>query len=64
MYQMNQKAPVLVKFKGYENYINIRTISRQHKSPQSFDLPRPSFTDLEAPGISLSGTGTLLQTFT
>ena len=45
---MKKKEPVLVKFRGYENYINIRTISRQHKSPQSFDLPRPSFTDLEA----------------
>lgn len=45
---MNKKTPVLVKFRASEYYINIRTITRGKKSPQSFDLPRPSFTDLEA----------------
>lgn len=45
---MNQNSPILVKFSACENYIGIRTITRQRKSPQSFDIPRPSFTDLES----------------
>lgn len=47
---MRLKYPVLVKFRAYESCINIRTISRVNHSPQSFDLLRPSFTDLEADG--------------
>lgn len=54
---MNQKYPVLVKFRAYEHYINIRTITRQRRSPQSFDLPRPSFTDLEGDGHILVKDG-------
>lgn len=47
---MNDKRPILVKFRSDQHYINIRTVTRQRKSPQSFDLPHPSFTDLEADG--------------
>ncbi len=47
---MNKKEPVLVKFRASENFINIRTISRQRKSTQSFDFHRWAFTDLEAEG--------------
>lgn len=45
---MSLQYPILVKFQACEIYISIRTITRQGKSPQTFYLPRPSFTDLEA----------------
>ena len=47
---MNQSDPILVKFRASEYFINIRTITRQRKSPHSFDLPRERFADLEAEG--------------
>ena len=54
---MIDRDPALVKFRAYRDYISIRTISRKHKSPQSFTLPRPSFTDLEADGYLLLDDG-------
>ena len=47
---MSQSNPVLVKFRVSEHFINIRTVTRKRKSPQSFDLPREQFTELEASG--------------
>lgn len=43
-------CPVLVKFRAYEDFISIRTITREDKSTQSFDLLRTDFTALEADG--------------
>ena len=54
---MIDRDPALAKFRAYRDYISIRTISRKHKSPQSFTLPRPSFTDLEADGYLLLDDG-------
>ena len=47
---MNRDNHVLVKFYSTEHYISIRTITRDRKSPFSFDLPHPMFTELEASG--------------
>lgn len=49
--------PVLVKFNASEHFISIRTVTRQRKSPYSFDLPRERFTDLEADGYILVKDG-------
>lgn len=47
---MSLQYPILVKFQSSEHYIYIRTVTRKRKSPQSFDMPHPSFTDLEGDG--------------
>ena len=47
---MSQSNPILVKFRASEHFINIRTVTRKRKSPQSFDLSREQFTELEASG--------------
>lgn len=57
MMPIKPKYPVLVKFWASEHFITIRTRTRLNKSPQSFDLPRPSFTDLEADGHILVKDG-------
>lgn len=41
---------VLVKFSAAKHYIDIRTISREQKSPRSFVVPRSDFATLERDG--------------
>lgn len=47
---MSHNDPILVKFRATEHFIIIRTVTRQRKSPHSFDLPRSAFIDLESDG--------------
>lgn len=42
--------PIMVKFHATEHFVNIRTVTRQRKSPYSFNLPRSAFIDLESSG--------------
>lgn len=47
---MIQNSPILIKFHAAEHFINIRTVTRQRKSPQLFNLSRSTFIDLESQG--------------
>lgn len=48
--RMIPNGPTLVKFRATEHFIDIKTVTRQRKSPHSFSLPRSAFTDLESDG--------------
>lgn len=54
---MSPNNPILVKFRGTEHFIDIKTITRQRKSPHSFSLPRYFFTDLESDGSIVVSDG-------
>lgn len=70
---MIPNGPILVKFHASEHFISFRTITRQRKSPHSFNLPRSAFIELESAGsivvndgysfanIRLSKDGSLVQ---
>lgn len=47
---MRQSDPILVKLRATDHFIAIRTVTRQRKSPHSFDLPRSAFTELASDG--------------
>lgn len=51
------RNPILIKFHATEHFINIRTVTRQRKSPHPFDLPRSVFIDLESAGSIVLNDG-------
>ena len=51
------RNPILIKFYATEHFISIRTITRQRKSPHTFDLPRSAFADLEPDGSIVVNDG-------
>ncbi len=60
---MADKQSILIKFYAAKNYIELRTITRKYKSPQSFFLSRPSFADLKADGKLLLKDGNSFAEF-
>lgn len=55
--RMIPNSQILVKFRTTEHFIDIKTVTRQRKSPHSFSLPRYSFTDLESDGSIMVNDG-------
>lgn len=45
-----KQDPILTKFRATEHFVDIRTVTKERKSPHSFSLPRYEFVDLESQG--------------
>lgn len=43
-----KQDPILVKFRATEHFVDIRTVTKERRSPHSLSLPRYEFVDLES----------------